>query len=491
MFNSNSLQDCDDVDKNIEFINKNYNIQISSIPNYSYYTVSLRLNYPNENDYLSQYNNIIVSSYMLIIDFKTYYNIDVSISMCNNEKMTNTLNGIKNSKLYIDRLIIYNRNKDNSINDILNIFQDISVLDFGSFNTNEEINVKLNNLSKLYAPNSSVLPNDMNYYFPKLKKLNIRINDNNDLINLSKKHISTLTKLDITNSHMLGNEYYQLDIKNLLNNNIIDITINLESNIILDLKYYEPYFKNLISLDIHHCHIKNIESINNLQNLKFLVLRNIKPPQSDFNLSLSLNNLTSLKIYTIITTKLFNTITLNLPNIKEVDITGCISEPIFNSCEKLTNLELKYNKYKSLSSKLFLSLPNLESLNCSNNLIEKISSSISNCKSLHTLNINNNNIKILPPHLESLHTLRCDNNNLLTIDNIIFKNIEDLSLTGNSNMKKIRLHPKCDLHNLRSINCTTNYITEIQKNIQHLIINYNNEEYNEDKIYEEEENEDK
>ena len=332
------------------------------------------------------------------------------------DKLTERINLLKNYK-YTDAYTI----NDNLIklNNILTISTPIQK---AIQKNNEEFNLYNYKNVIIKIINNKLYKTDYINLFNNINNINSIIFDNNNncisfiidgSINTNYNTINTIT---ITNNiffHMYSSIDSTINIKNLLNLKILNISSN---SLFLEKKIIFDQINNLQILNLNNNDIDNINtiSLNVLSNLKVL--------------NLSHNNIIN------ITSDSFNGL-LNLKNLNlSYNRINEINYDSFNSLINLKNLNLSYNNLVSLSNLNLANLLQLQILNLSNNSLQRIDmdnvNKFDNLINLHTLNLNNNEIKNYPllfepliKTLPKLFDLQINNPLLINKFNIILNKI--------------------------------------------------------------------
>lgn len=492
------LKEIDNIGNIIQFL-ENHIV----IPN-SNYKVILSLN-------LNTYNPENITINNKTYDDSQYDHSEIVISIADINNLFEILKSITHILIYnyINHINLYMNNFNLSINMVLSYFPFITYLyiyesfsELGLYNGYKYINdsqttnisskyllkegdaniitTKLNNLITLRICSLSFLPDDMDLYFPSLYNLYMHVDINDIDAIKNKRHktikvleISIIHKMDDTNhtpnnfkSYELNNNkisYYDLDFNNIIGEQLSSFTIsifnliNTNYIITIDINQFIKCKDTLKKIEISGFIILNLDKLNNISNLEFLCLSdvNIINLYKNNSFHLSLNKLSYVRIVCSYNNNNNDNkqFILNLPEAFVIDLNKCLSEePIFINCNKLEKLAISNNKIKKLTDKLFISLPNLEKLYCRNNEIEKIDGDINKCKKLNELAIDNNKLKILPKRLHSIQILSCEQNPLLTIDNVVFKDIHNINILD-TNIKRITLESCETLPNLNKIVC--------------------------------------
>lgn len=457
------LNKCDDADNNVGFIKETLPLDIIIKK------VTIIINNNTEN-------NIKILFYSSPI-FKKEAQLHIYLN--DFDIILDTLN-----KLMIYNLIkevtilnIYNVIKENEIvNTMIKFFPNIKELSFlNNTNCKDIINTHMEHLTLLKVCNIYDLPLDIGYYFSKLESLTIIINNKTDIL-----HLDNLYNIKVKNIHLSydtfmppSNDDVNINLSKLVTNDLDILNINVDRYTTIDMKNIINEIYNINWLNISNGKLLNIKEIANFKNTKYMTLydNNIIINPND-NLSLSSDKLITLNITNFTKqNNYFNDVNLNLPELTELTLSYCLNnEPILNNCRNIKYLDLSFNKLTSLSANIFLSLPNLEKFVCNYNNIENISTLISSCKKLTNLYIKHNNIKLLPEHLETLHELDCSNNPLITIDNIVFRNIHNIKI-NNTNIERINLNTKYSLKELEHIYCNMDKMKYISENLRDYIKN--------------------
>lgn len=467
------LSDSSNVHNNIEFIKK----QISN-NNDIVNEIKLLIGTQTCNDIYDITSDIYYINDSNINRIKT----NITININDNDTLIETLNMFsdKNISKDVNSAIIYIDDTLININHILCNFTYIKELeiiyyDFEDPPTNiydiEQINVKLENVETINVCSSIFLPDDINNYFPSLNELTIYIDDIDDIKNIKNKTITKLERLKIySNGYFDDDEQINLNIKNLISNNLkyfhADIDSGIDSQIVVDMSTFMNCKNTIEHIEISCCIVNNLMALNKFKNLQKLYLSKIQL-NTRIDLDISLNNLINFNISFNSFNNPFNNLILNLPNCNVIKLYKCLNnEPLLINCENLKTLDLSTNRITSLSAKLFISIPNIEYLDCSNNKINKISELINSCKNLIDLNLDDNNIKILPDNLKYLIKINCNNNPLISISNIVFENIERISI-NNTCIKQLKLNNNKKLLNLDTIYCDIDKIEYISNDLIH------------------------
>lgn len=467
------LSDANNIYNNIKFIKKHI-------------TNSGDINLDIETNKSSDINIIkyIYTPIYNVLDYKYYYHRSFHIIINDNDILLKTLNAFHDISKNIKKITIYIGGVYISLREILLYFPYLEKLliyitKTSEYNNEENkelanynniINVQLKYLKYLNICRSSYLPDDIDYYFPSLSSLTIYLTNINDIKDIENKSATKINRLNI----YLDNNYdddnddiddkVSLNIKNIIGYNLVSFYCDLSYKFIIDISVFTNSKNTIEKINFYKCNVTNFKELNTFINLIDVYLYDINII-NDNKLELSLNNLLSLTIHCNVYDNSFDKVILNLPKCNTVCLTNCLNnEPIFINCKNINTILIHHNKIKELSSNLFLSTPLLEHLDCCNNKIEKISPLINKCKYLTILSLDNNNIKVLPPYLEYIESLSCANNPLLTIDNVIFKNINTIEI-NNTQIKKIRLNLCHNLVNLTKIICDMDKIKHISNKL--------------------------
>ena len=381
-----------DLNNRIKYTNKDYDITIIEIKEEDNINNYLKLDkkimkeginktYNKNSIYIIQYpeNNKLGVSYGIIVSLDEKKTYDFKHS-CNTE------NGSSGSPII---------NLSNNM--VIGIHKEASSQ--GNYNKGLFLNYAIEDFIK------KKLIKELNERF----KLNLKENDNLDILNLSRRKISNIEILD------------KIVIDNLKE-------LDLSRNKIPDIKVLEKVkFENLEKLNLSWNHISDIEV---LEKVKF---ENLK------SLNLDNNKISDIKV---------------LEKVK---------------FEKLENIDLSNNKIPNIEALEKVKFENIKDLNLSGNkifdikVLEKVK-----FENLKVLNLSSNqisNIEILDKiKIENLEELDLSCNKILDIkvlEKIALRHLKILNLSWN-HISDIKVLEKAKFENLEKLNLYYNKISEIE-----------------------------
>ncbi|KAI4476464.1 hypothetical protein M0804_013592 [Polistes exclamans] len=275
-------------------------------------------------------------------------------------------------------------------------------------------------------------PTSKKCIFPRLKYLDLSRNS------LSSFDYPLLFNRNLTNLHLMNNNFYNIDLRN--NTNLVELRV--------DYNYLETIGSN--------CPGQYILCMDEMPKLKYFSISNNHLSKIDEDVFLKMPNLVTLDLSNNDLRGIFVVLNYELASLKNVslDKNKISSILMLSHLPSLTILSAAHNELQEIVSN-FVNAPILKKLNLSNNEIKVIDeNAFFNLKSLEELHLDNNNLDKLPiewcKNLRNLRYLNLSNNN--------FKTLESLSLS--QSLTKIKI----DLININLSHMKTEVLRNLPEN---------------------------
>ena len=287
-----------------------------------------------------------------------------------------------------------------------------------------------------------------------LKSLELSI-DYNDYQDYAYLNIIKLDNYNMDMTKFINKNINYLNINLIISNDINDINDPIADKfIVCDFTNFKNRDSNLKELTIHKLSAKSLNNIKYATELKLLRLNLFSIMDKNYDLKIYSDKIEQISIcqYNDIDDNYLKSLIIISKSIKNISLGKILNnEPILVT-NNLNDLRLYDNYIPELSTKFFVNLPNIKDLEINNCKLKKLNPIISMCKKLETLVLHNNELTIMPDHLKSITMLILSNNPLITLDNVIFKDLKVCRIQ-NTNIKRLTLPKTPKLLDLEEINC--------------------------------------